>query len=330
MIDTYLNSVSDNYADGSLKNMGDYLRRSVAALEKRGLTITETGVQIAENAGKIGTQNQQIAAILMDWMDALQKSSISPKTLNLYVITLRGFFGWLHRRFLIESDFAQTLKTINADKMARVARRKAALAGVDYDDGSDRRRAYTVAEATTLMDSNAGYHKLRDNTMAALLLCSGMRGSEICQLTIRNGYEIINDAMIRGLSRKGNKTMDVPVSDSMRETMREYLDSRLDALNTTFDAAAENDEVLRLPLFITQRGQAMNYHALYLALRGKQQAAGLPSGLHNTRRTTASYMHNATSARDLLGHTSINITNRYLFSQPEDLRAEVDQLPWAQ
>ena len=85
------------------------------------------------------------------------------------------------------------------------------------------------------------------------------------------------------------------------------------------------------PLFVSQKGNRLNRQALWESFHAKQSRAGLKSGIHILRHTLVSAVdHNGGSAiaRDIAGHSSVQITDVYMHTNIEERKDALNNLPY--
>jgi integrase/recombinase XerC len=165
----------------------------------------------------------------------------------------------------------------------------------------------------------------RDFAVVALLLCAGLRSSELLELTVgcldgRAGERYLK---VRG---KGGKERSIPIEPELDEVVTEYLASRRDRFAGRNPSRSD-------PLFIGSDGAAMGRGALqYLIGRAYREAgvAGhVPQGalVHALRHTFATRLAedgaSAVEIMRLLGHASLTTSQNYIDATAREQRAAV-------
>ncbi|MBS2966676.1 tyrosine-type recombinase/integrase [Actinocrinis puniceicyclus] len=165
----------------------------------------------------------------------------------------------------------------------------------------------------------------RDFAVVALLLCAGLRSSELLELTVAclDGREGERYLKVRG---KGGKERSIPVEPELDEVLAQYLESRRS--RSAGRAPARSD-----PLFVGQDGAAMGRGALqYLVGRAYQEAgvsSRVPQGalVHALRHTFATRLAedgaSAVEIMRLLGHASLTTSQNYIDATAREQRAAV-------
>lgn len=138
-------------------------------------------------------------------------NTMSKKTQNYYMITLRVFLKYLTKK---------GIKCMPADQieLAKVGERSLDL--------------ITHSELTRLLNSPSGndLKDLRDKAILELLFSTGLRVSELCSLS--SDIDLRADELsIRG---KGGKVRVVFLSDEAKSSVKKYLDARKDMSDALF------------------------------------------------------------------------------------------------
>lgn len=165
----------------------------------------------------------------------------------------------------------------------------------------------------------------RDFAVLAVLLCAGLRSSELLELTVaslggRAGERIVT---VRG---KGGKERAVPVEPELEAVIEEYLASRAARRGGREASRAE-------PLFVGADGERLGRGALqYLVSRAYREAgvAGqVPTGasVHALRHTFATRLAedgaSAVEIMRLLGHASLTTSQNYIDATAREQRAAI-------
>jgi integrase/recombinase XerC len=165
----------------------------------------------------------------------------------------------------------------------------------------------------------------RDFAVVALLLCAGLRSSELLELTVGclDGREGERYLKVRG---KGGKERSIPVEPELDEVLAEYLVSRTARFAGRAPRRGE-------PLFVGHDGAALGRGALqYLVGRAYREAgvAGrVPQGalVHALRHTFATRLAedgaSAVEIMRLLGHASLTTSQNYIDATAREQRAAV-------
>lgn len=169
------------------------------------------------------------------------------------------------------------------------------------------------AEISSLIDAaRKGHNGKRDAALILFLFDTGMRVSEVASIRIRN-LDFANGQVT--IKRKMNKTGTVHFSYRTTRALKAYLRYERKAADE-FDA-----------LFLSREGTPLDRHAIRLLLRRAAKRAGIEEGRaspHKLRHSFAiAFLRNGGSAlhlQALLGHSTLNMTKRYVNFSGKDFR----------
>lgn len=295
MIDFYCESCA--IAESSAAHHTDVLQRIFRQMEEYGVRMNEESID-----GLTGAAVQR-------WFNAFKKDK-KPATVNNYVVTLNPFFRWAHTIYPDIPDVSNVLHTVRLPSYEQIP-----------DEEKPKDKYYTDEEIAKLLEipKHDTPLKKRDRAIIAMFVGTGLRVSELCQLTVgsirsyKHGYVRVR--------RKGGAIKDVDVADFVYGYVNTYLKTRQNL----------KDED---PLFTTIYGDPCNRNQLYQSMRNRQkkvvsECRGV--GNHVFRHTFVSAVEKiggGAVARDLANHKSLAITNRYDHSTAEQRHDAVNALRW--
>jgi integrase/recombinase XerC len=224
---------------------------------------------------------------------AMEGTGIASRARNLSGV--RNFFRWLDRQGLMHNPAVTLVRNPRKpQKLPRPLTQADALATVDL--------------AGDMPDEP--WIGLRDRALMALLYGCGLRISEALSLTV--GQFPLGDEGLR-VEGKGRKQRLVPVIEPVRLAVGLYLQSRPFAVTQ------------QSPLFVGARGARLSSGMAERQMRVLRGALGLPDTAtpHVLRHSFATHLLAAgadlRSIQDLLGHASLNSTQRYTDVDAEQL-----------
>lgn len=167
-------------------------------------------------------------------------------------------------------------------------------------------RPLSVQDTHKLLDeidfiSEEKWVGLRDRALFTLLYATGMRISEALSLS-RSCVPFSDSLVVLG---KGSKQRNVPILDSVREAIDDYLKNCPHVLSPAG------------PLFVGVRGGALNPSIAQKTLKNYRRSVGLPEFVtpHALRHSCATHLlENSGDLRviqELLGHASLTSTQGY-------------------
>ena len=297
LVDTFLNQLTaEEKRSKTREQYGGNLRRF-----ERWLQETHSLLLTKEQIGVV------TGLMLTEFYQHLHAQGLKASTRNAYVIALMEFFRFLQNAQVISDHPARVLHTVKEKKKS----------------DADEHKQYTQTEIETLLSAmekgNLTRNALRDTAMIALALGSGLRAFELCSLNVSHLHGIQNGVIT--VERKGGSWAEVNVADFAYPHVARYLLMRR---NAQPDA----------PLFLSQKGNRMTPNSLWKTLAHKEKQLGLKTGVHILRHTFLSDIEReqrggAAMARDLAGHKSIQITNVYLHTTPQERREAVNCMGYA-
>jgi integrase/recombinase XerD len=155
----------------------------------------------------------------------------------------------------------------------------------------------------------------RDRTLFEVLYSTGLRGGELCKLTL---YEVnLQERMLRVIEGKGRKDRVVPVGKVAASYLAEYIRAVRPILLGDQQTPA---------VFVTARGAPFKTNNLRQQFILHRDRAGLPDiiTVHSLRHTCATEMLKGGASirhvQELLGHASISTTQIYTHVVQTDLK----------
>jgi integrase/recombinase XerC len=215
--------------------------------------------------------------------------------------SLRRYFAWAARTGLVSTDPAAGLSAPTGDgRLPRVLRQDELTALLD--DPPSR-----IADDTPAIRS-------RDDAVLELLYGSGLRVSELCELTIHDLDLEQGRATVWG---KGSKQRMVPLSPPSVRALHEWLAlGRHELLGEGSPADA---------VFLNRRGNRLGPRDVRRLL---DRRAAAPTHPHALRHTYATHLLDGgadlRAVQELLGHADLSTTQRYTHVSRERLRAVYD------
>jgi integrase/recombinase XerD len=154
----------------------------------------------------------------------------------------------------------------------------------------------------------------RNRTMLELLYSSGLRVSELVNL--RMNHIFLNEGIVRVIG-KGNKERLVPLGDSAKTQIENYLQDRLQ------QATQKDGEGI---LFLNRRGSRLTRNMVFMIIKKLCDQAGIEKCVspHTFRHSFATHMieggADLLAVKEMLGHESVTTTEIYLHMDGNYLR----------
>lgn len=303
----------------TVQDLVAFFEAHVSAEEKRPATVLQYGSflrrfdrYLQEQHG-LSLKPEDIGRIkglhLSAYLQELAAEDRTVSTRNNYIVILKRFFSCMKGIGMIKKDPSQVLHCVKEKKTPEVLEKQA-------------QKRYTAEEVKALIEAVSGprpkHNDLRDAAIIALILGSGLRAFEVCALNISQ-MEGIRQGDLFCL-RKGGNWAHVSVADFVAPCIDRYLNGRQDA---------KPDD----PLFLSQKGNRLDRKTLWKSLAAKQQRLNLKTGVHIFRHTLLTAVDQAggsAMARDVGGHSTVYVTNRYVHTSMEERQQAVSDTPFAE
>lgn len=222
---------------------------------------------------------------------------LKPASVNRYLISLKKYCGWATE---------QTLLLRNPAKVVKL---------VDQQAHSPRQLSDEEEEALIGAVEKSGGP--RDRTILTLMLHTGLRAGEVCQLKVQDLVSGKHSGSLRVLG-KGNKYREVPLNVTARKVLGDY------RKHLPADASY---------LFCsTKTGEALTERGLGHLMKKYTRLAGLTNiSPHDLRHRFGYRMAEKVPLHrlaQLMGHDSLDTTLLYIRATPKDLQKEVEKIAW--
>lgn len=230
------------------------------------------------------------------WILDLTERQIGKRSIKRKMSSLKSFYAWMYLQ-----------KKVDSDPFEYVHSPKATHALLDFFSEKEIDALLTANEKRT--------DKLKDRDQALLMLmfASGLRASEVVNLTFN---QVDFDNRIMKVSGKGNKDRLVPFTNAAKEAMLNYINGlRKDLLK-------EDTKYI----FLNFQGNKMTVRGLEYILDEIEAKTGLYGKIHPhmLRHSFATKMLNRgadlRTIQELLGHSSIETTSIYTHVAYENMK----------
>ncbi|MFK7772759.1 MAG: tyrosine-type recombinase/integrase [Saprospiraceae bacterium] len=230
------------------------------------------------------------------WIVELMQNKITPRSINRKLSTLKTYFKFLKRRKEIQEN--PMLKVI-APKVGK--RLPVVVKEIELENLFEK------------INFGEGYAAVRDEMVMEMLYSTGMRRSELINLT-PNDLDFFND-QVKVLG-KGNKERLIPFARPLANRLKNYLEIR----NDEFELSATDS------LFLTEKGKKMYPKLVYNLVKKylSQITTVEQRSPHVLRHSFATHLSNngadLNAIKELLGHSSLAATQVYTHNSIEKLK----------
>lgn len=236
-------------------------------------------------------------------------------TLVTYAAALRSFFGWC-----VETE------KLDRNPMSRVKRPKQPTRVPKAMDANQCRLLIEAARASR--------HKERDTLIVLTGLTMGLRLSELASLRTSDFHPSEHNPTHLRIVGKGNKERLVPVPQVVRDALAAwlpvraaYLEGRALSADTLFLSQRQNDAGT---LDATRHTVAETFDRLLSSAGLKQKGRRVHVARHSFATLVLEAGTDIVTLSELLGHSSIAVTNIYVKANPERMMSAVEANPLAE
>lgn len=253
------------------------------------------------------------------FLEALERQGKAPATVNRALATLRRWARWAVETG--ESPFAGSLPTKG------VRQRRTDEPDAKKLSPKEVNRLFKAADKLVLTDKRKNARPRRNRAILAVAYYTGLRVSEICDLTLPQ----YRDNHLKNIIRKGDRrTNQIYVSKKCREMLDHYIETEREK-----DAGAGGS---RDRLFLPSNGgEKLGRNTIWLAFQklSREASAHLVDGElkihpHQLRHTFGYEMRQRTGSDTetaaLLGHAGLKYVGRYVRRTDEERAELLDDL----
>jgi len=219
---------------------------------------------------------------ILQFIDVLRAKGLKPKTINCYLQSIRGFYDYIYDE--------EEIRMPNPVKRGYALRESKPLP--KYLRDSQVNRLFDIVK------------NLRDRAIFKLMLRCGLRVEEVANLTLDVVH--LERRFIHVKNGKGGKDRVVFVSNDACGALAAYLKAR----------PSNKSKKIFLVEKGTYKGKPISIRGIQKKMEYYARKAELKISCHQLRHTMATQLLNAdmdlVSIQDLLGHTRIKTTERYI------------------
>jgi integrase/recombinase XerC len=276
----------------------DHVRYEKRLAERTHALYTLDLQKLSDYAKDAGVVLEAVQAThIRRWVSQMHSGGRSGRGIALILSGWRGFYTWLGREGVVQSNPVQDVRAPKAPKPLPKA--------LSVDD------AMQLAEFSATPDITDPWLECRDAAMVELLYGCGLRVGELVGLDAQasntaKGWLDLEGAEAHVLG-KGSKRRSVPIGSKALEAVQAWLVVR----DQGFLSEVQN------ALFIGQHGTRLTAQGIWQRLKQRSLKAGLstPVHPHMLRHSFASHLLQSSSdlraVQELLGHANISTTQVY-------------------
>lgn len=239
---------------------------------------------------------------LRNYIGELGRNKYSTASINRFISSIRGLFSYCKKNAYIQENVALELKLLRLPKHLP--------------------RFMTQSEIDNLCklpDSKNILWAARDKALFEMLYSSGCRVAELASLKFKDFTQDYRSAVVRG---KGNKDRYVFFEKDAVKAFKDYLLER----DKRFPSHSIKGSDFIEYVFVNQKGRPLKEDGIRYIVERYSGVEGVnkPVTPHSFRHTFATAMllngADVRMVQEMLGHSSINATQRYTHITKEQLK----------
>ncbi len=305
----------------------DHVRYEKRLAERTHALYTLDLQKLSDYAKAVGVELEAVQSThIRRWISQMHSGGRSGRGIALILSGWRGFYTWLGREGVVQSNPVQDVRAPKAPKPLPKA--------LSVDD------AMQLAEFSATADVTDPWLECRDAAMVELLYGCGLRVGELVGLDVQasntaKGWLDLEGGEAHVLG-KGSKRRSVPIGSKALEAVHAWLAVRDQGLKllqqegtetkgtetkgTSLNDASSNKKAsleVHNALFIGRHGTRLTAQGIWQRLKQRSWKAGLstPVHPHMLRHSFASHLLQSSSdlraVQELLGHANISTTQVY-------------------
>ncbi len=231
---------------------------------------------------------------------------VAPSTANRRVIALKGFL-----KFLTEKDYIAA-ESVPQSGLKTKKIQRGAQGNVKWLKEEEVKKIFETIE---VQPRTSEITRLRNRTIITVLVNTGVRVGELCDLRI--GDLDLENGMLTVRDGKGGKFRKVPLGDKTLALIKLWLECRDEYMDESF-------------LFTTERADHITERAVQHLTKRLSELSGVEFSPHTLRHTYCKRLADNTGqievVAELAGHSDINTTRVYVKPGKEELKKYVNDV----
>ena len=248
---------------------------------------------------------------VIDYRNAMLDWGKKPSTINRSLISISSFCQWAQQNDLVLNNPTEGIRSVAEEPLAP--------------------RALDRKEQLALLRVVRKSGNLRDLAIITMLLHTGMRVGELCNLRTSDIRISTNSNMITVREGKGTKRRNIPLNSTVIKALKDYLNSFYRA-EQTIVITGSNPEQGRFLFYGQKRMPLTDRGVRYIIKKYAYTAKIKHLSPHIFRHTCAKNLIDAGQPIDrvskILGHSNINTTAIYTMPTEQDLHVTMESISW--
>lgn len=248
---------------------------------------------------------------IINYRNAMLDWGKKPSTINRSLISISSFCQWAQQNDLIPSNPAEGVRSVAEEPLAP--------------------RALERKEQLALLRAVRKSDNLRDLAIITMLLHTGMRVGELCNLRVSDIRISTHSNMVTVREGKGTKRRNIPLNSTVISILKDYLKS-LDTDEHVVLITGPNPEKERFLFYGQKRMPLTDRGVRYIIQKYAYHAKIEHLSPHVFRHTCAKNLIDAGQSIDrvskILGHSNVNTTAVYTIPTERDLHITMESISW--
>ena len=248
---------------------------------------------------------------IIDYRNAMLDWDKKPSTINRSLISISGLCQWALQNDLIVNNPAEGIRSVAEEPLAP--------------------RALERKEQLALLRAVRRSENLRDLAIITMLLHTGMRIGELCNLRVSDIRISTNSNMVTVREGKGTKRRNIPLNSTVIGILKDYLQS-FDNSGEIAYIVGSTPERQRFLFYGQKRMPLTDRGVRYIIQKYAYEAKIDNLSPHVFRHTCAKNLIDAGQSIDrvarILGHSNVNTTSIYTMPTERDLHITMESISW--
>ena len=248
---------------------------------------------------------------IIDYRNAMLDWDKKPSTINRSLISISSFCQWALQNDLVANNPAEGIRSVAEEPLAP--------------------RALERKEQLALLRAVRRSENLRDLAIITMLLHTGVRVGELCNLRFSDIRISTNSNMVTVREGKGTKRRNIPLNSTVIGVLKDYLQS-FDTNEKVAYVVGSKPERERF-LFYGQKRMPLTDRGVRYIIQKYAYIAKIDNlSPHVFRHTCAKNLIDAGQSLDrvarILGHSNVNTTSIYTMPTERDLHITMESISW--
>lgn len=245
---------------------------------------------------------------VIDYRKDMLDQAKKPSTINRRLISISSFCQWAQKTDLIPNNPVEGIRPVAEEPLGPAA--------------LERKQQLALVRAVR----KSG--KIRDLAIITILLHTGIRVNELCNLQVTDIVLSKNSNMITVREGKGTKRRNIPLNPTVVGILTDYLGSK-NGYRARIEALNDHSQFL----FYGQKRTPLTDRGVRYIIKKYAYIAKIENvSPHSLRHTCAKNLIDAGQPIDrvakILGHSSVNTTTIYTMPTERDLQKTIDSIAW--